>query len=272
VHQEEFAPATKLVIDPPIPPDPRQLVRERRRSALQAVPYWQLLTRRRIKAQVKQHVAADLPGIIAANQQDHERLVAAEDERWARLLRNDPEVTMAQLAAAFDDNDMPAAPLSVDGSEASIAVLAPGEADIPERIGGVTDAGNISLRRIPKGERHSLTTSITCGYALVTARETLAVAPGLASVRVVVLRQADGPGGAGFTCILATRWTRSALADADWMESNALALVSASSTELLINVQGKSLQPIDLAEEPDLHTLLLAIEATDLDAATRDIG
>ena len=39
-----------------------------------------------------------------------------------------------------------------------------------------------------------------------------------------------------------------------------------------IGPRGARLHSIDRAEEPDLHTLLLAIEATDLDAANRDIG
>jgi hypothetical protein len=49
------------------------------------------------------------------------------DERWSQLRGNDPEVVLATLAEAFEDNEAPAAAVAVDGAELDLVVLVPGD-------------------------------------------------------------------------------------------------------------------------------------------------
>ncbi|MFM8351786.1 MAG: hypothetical protein ACKN9D_12060 [Actinomycetales bacterium] len=268
VQVDTFAPAAPRVIPPPEPPTLRSYRKARFRTALQDMPWWRWLARHRIKDQVRRQAALEFPAVLTDMAREHERAQEEEQQRWIKLLANEPTVTMQQLEDAFADNDMPAAPVGVEGAEASIAVLAPTEEVLPERIGGVTDAGNVSLRRVPKGQRQSLLTSITFGYALVTAREAFAVAPSLQSVRIVVLRPRESTTthGAQWACLLAALWERSALQGEDWQQcstkhsGNALALTVQTATELLTHLPRQSLQPLDLTREPDIQQLIAAVD------------
>lgn len=47
---------------------------------------------------------------------------------------------------------------------------------------GETAAGNLTLPKLTKRERSDFYTLMVCGYLLATAKETFAVAPGLAEV------------------------------------------------------------------------------------------
>jgi hypothetical protein len=271
VHQHAFTPAGPRTIAREALPDQRGFTKAKVRAALHDTPWWRWGTRRRLKAQARQLAVLEFPGFLNQFILEQEAAERAEQERWNRLLANEPAVTMQQLADAFADNEMPSAPVGVEDDEATIAVLAPPDSSLPDRIGGVTDAGNVSLRRVPKGQRRSLATSITCGYALVTAREAFAVAPGLQSTRVVVLstRQSAATDPAELTqliCVLAARWERTDMEGELWQQvatehgTNAVALASATASELLINLKGQSLQPLDLDAEPDLQRLLAAVD------------
>lgn len=47
------------------------------------------------------------------------------DQTWQQLCANVPEVVLATLQAAFEDNEAPSAALDVDGDEISLALLVP---------------------------------------------------------------------------------------------------------------------------------------------------
>ncbi len=276
VQHDAFGPAKPKVIAPPVPPSLREYTRDQIKIALRGTPWWRLLARHHRKTEVRRQAAADYSGVVDRIAQDYQQAQDCEQQRWNLLLANDPLVTMQQLDEAFADNDMPSTPIGIEGTEASIAVLAPAASSLPERIGGVTDAGNVSLRRVPKGQRESLATSITCGYAVVTAREAFAVAPALMSVRIVVLRQPETPAanGAQLTCVLAVRWERSSLEGETWLQhadehdANAVALTAATATEMLMNVKRQQLEPLDLDNEPDLQRLVAAVDQEWLEEET----
>lgn len=267
VHQQSFASAGPRTIDPPASPSLREFTREQARQARRQFPWWRLIRRLRAGMQARQLASHQWPSHVAQLQLHYEQAIEDEHRRWTNLIANDAPTVMAQLQEAFADNEMPAAPLGVEGAEAAVTVLAPPQEAIPERIGGITDAGNVSLRKLPKTERQSLMTSITCGYALVTAREAFAVAPALDSVRVVVLRSASEPSQTDppstppeLVCVLAGRWARENLESADWRNANALDLATHTADELIMNLRGKALQPIDLTNESDIQALLAAVD------------
>jgi len=258
VHQQSFPPAQPRPVAAPAAPSLREFTRGQIKRAQEGLPWWRWTQRWRVAAQVRRSSQERWPAHLALLEQQHQQALQDESRRWSDLIANEPATVFAQLQDAFADNDMPAAPVGIEGSEASVAVLAPPPERIPQRIGGLTQAGNVSLRKLRSGERQSLATAITCGYALVTAREAFAVAPGLVSVRVVVVRERTptSPGEAMVECLLAGRWLGQDLESADWAEANALSLAAKTAEELIMNLRGQALQPIDLREHPDIGRLL----------------
>ena len=70
-------------------------------------------------------------------------------------------------------SEAPAAPLGVDGGEVALAVLVPTNTAIPDKKAAATQAGNLTLHKMPKTEHAALYTQFVAGHALVTLRETL---------------------------------------------------------------------------------------------------
>ncbi|MGY1712592.1 hypothetical protein ACI8AC_24090 [Geodermatophilus sp. SYSU D00758] len=189
------------------------------------------------------------------------------DAWWAALLRNEPDTVIGTLAEAFQDNEAAAAPFGVEGDEVSLVVLAPPESIVPERMPGSTASGNLSLRKLPKGEQAALYTQAVMGHALVTVKETLAVAPGIQQVRLIALRHAgtDAYGQPRLDCLLAGRWTRQALRGVSWATAEAATVAQDTAAELLVELRaGKELQPLDLGSQPELQQLLKVVDVEEL--------
>jgi hypothetical protein len=167
------------------------------------------------------------------------------------------------LGAAFEDNEAPSAAVGVDGSEVSLVVLVPPASQaIPDQMPGRTAAGNLSLKKITQAARSDYYKQLVCGQTLVTLREAFAVAPGLSSGRVVVLRNdgRDPYGRPVVPCLAAVSIRRLALDGVRWHEADAIDILNAAAHESLIVQKGRSkdLIPLDLVAEPD-------IAAVDLD-------
>jgi hypothetical protein len=134
---------------------------------------------------------------------------------------------------------------------------------------GTTAAGNLSLRKLPKGERASYYTLAVLGHVMVTVKEALVVAPGLQHVRLVALRNAgsDAYGRPRLECLLAGRWSRSALQGVAWASADAGRVAEDTASELVITLRGgKELQPIDLAAQPGIRALLGVVDLEELTA------
>jgi hypothetical protein len=188
-------------------------------------------------------------------------------EWWSQLCGNDPDVVLATLAEAFEDNDAPAAAVAVDGADLSLVVLAPTDDVVPERMPARTQAGNLTLRKLPKADRSAFYTTLVAGQLLVTLREAFAVAPGIAAVRAVVLRNTgvDAYGKPRLECLLASRYLRSAFDGVHWQEADAGTIVEDTASELVFNLRtGKGLQPIDLRQEPEIRELISLVDVEEL--------
>jgi hypothetical protein len=107
-----------------------------------------------------------------------------------------------------------------------------------------------------------------CGQILVTVRETFAVAPGLFSARVVVLRNdgRDVYGQPVMPCLAAVNIDRGALIGVRWADADAVDILNAVAREKLSNQKGRSkeLAPIDLTTEPDIAALVKTVDLEDL--------
>lgn len=121
----------------------------------------------------------------------------AADAWWARLVANDPEVVAERLETALVGHAMPATVTAVEAGRASLAIAAePPEKLIGTREPTLTEAGNLSLRRMTKTRRHELYQAAISSAVLAVAAEAFAVAPGLAAVEVAVVepQHLGGPG------------------------------------------------------------------------------
>jgi hypothetical protein len=116
------------------------------------------LFKRAERAAAKQRAGAAAAAELAALRQQAETEAAEAqaglDARRQQLLANDPDSVISTLAEAFEDNEASAAPIGVDDDdddEVSIAVLVPADRVVPERMPATTQAGNLTLRKLPKG-------------------------------------------------------------------------------------------------------------------------
>jgi hypothetical protein len=267
VHRTEFPPASPPVAPGPSLPDARAVRRRHERDALAGISLLQRAARAGAKDRAAQAAEVEL---AAARQQAIEQQAEVQrqlDQHWQRLCDNDPEVVLATLAEAFEDNEAPAAPVAVDGTELALVVLAPPYEVVPERMPDRTKAGNLTLRKLPKGERSALYGLLVFGHLLVTMREAFAVAPGMTAIRSVLLRHRgpDAYGRPRLECLLAGRFLRSAFDSVRWHDADASRIVQDTATELLVNLRrGTELQPINLSKEPEIQKVIDLVDFDDL--------
>jgi hypothetical protein len=138
---------------------------------------------------------------------------------------------------------------------------------VPEQIPDTTKSGNPTLRRLGKRERNDFYVLVLYGHVLATVRETLAVAPGIQSVRAIALR-VEGRSAYGapkLGCVLATRFTRRRLEQVHWDTTEAAGIVTQTATEHLLSRGGPAhdVLALDLTGEPDLQALLQAVTTDD---------
>lgn len=175
---------------------------------------------------------------------------------------------MEQLRAAFEDNAAPAAPLSVEGAEATMTVLVPEDAAIPTQMPGQTAAGNVSIRKMSKAERDSIVSQMVAAYMLATVKEAFAVAPALSNIRIVAVRSTgvSAYGHRQGEVIAAARITRDALAGVQWQSVDALRILKDTSAELVLNERGatRALHPLDVSKEPELAGIIAVIDFDEL--------
>jgi hypothetical protein len=194
----------------PALPDPNAVRKWHEKNALRGVGVFSRAERAAAKQDAAQAAQTELDDRWRHAQAEQAQAQQELDNQWARLIGNDPDTVLATLAEAFEDNEAPAAPVGIDGSVISLIVLVPDEAAIPERLPATTQAGNLTLRKLPKGERSAFYLLLIAGYVLVTLREAFAVAPGVNAARVIAVRRSDPDiyGRAALDCMAAGRWTR----------------------------------------------------------------
>jgi hypothetical protein len=227
---------------------------------------------RKQRAQAKEQAAAEAQAEIdktrAQAEAQRATLQAELDEAWQRLLANDPETVIGTLAEAFEDNEAAAAPVGVTDQEVSIVVLVPSVEAVPERKPTTTAAGNLSLKKLTKRESADFYLLLVAGHVLVTLKEAFAVAPSIATGRIVAIRPTgiNAYGATKTECILAAHVTREAMTGIRWPDVNAATVLNDATSELLVNLKGvnKELTAMGLSGEPDITAVLAAVDMEEL--------
>ena len=262
IHRQHFAEAQHPIAGPAQAVDEAAIHARHRAASIEGVGMFQFAEKkaRRARAaviadeEVRQQREAAVQALAA-----HQLVL---DEWWAELCANDPGTVTGMIDQAFEDNEAMAACIDVTGSEAELVVLVPDESAVPLRKPDTTPGGRITTKAMTKKERDAFYTLMVCGYVLVTVRECLAVAPAIATVRIVAVRDAgtDAYGSRRSDAILAATFTRSALLGVRWDTADSGTIVQDASSELLANYKGvnRVLSPIDLTKEKDLAALVEA--------------
>ncbi len=265
LHRHDFPPVERPVAPMPQLPDPNAVREWHEKNALRGVSMFDRARRAAARQYAAQAAQADLNDRWRQAQAEQAQAQQELDRQWARLTGNDPDTVLATLAEAFEDNEAPAAPVGIDGAELSLIVLVPDEDAVPERLPASTQAGNLTLRKLPKNERSALYLLLIAGHVLVTLREAFAVAPGVDAARVIAVRR-SGPGIYGrpvLDCMVAGRWTRTAFNGVRWADADAGNILASTATELVLNEKRGQIQPVDLSTEPEISDLLSAMDTTD---------
>ncbi|MEU4677901.1 DUF4236 domain-containing protein [Micromonospora sp. NPDC023737] len=271
VHRVSFPAATRPVTPEPTPPDRASIYKHYEQHALAGVGLFEWGKRSQAKQQAAQWADAEVQRQWTSLLEQKAGWQQYLDQRWRQLCSNDPDVVLETLEEAFEDNEAPSAAVGVTGDEVSLVVLVPTvEQVVPERMPTTTQAGNLSLRKLPQRDRAAYYKQFVCGQVLVTAREALAVAPAIGSARVAVLRH-EGPDSYGrptVSCLLATRIHRASLSGVRWADADATAIVNDTSSELLLNPRPRTgeLQALNLASEPAITELINAVDLAELTA------
>jgi hypothetical protein len=265
LHRHDFPPVERPVAPVPELPDPGAVRRRHEKNALHGIGMFDRARRAAARQQAAQAAQEELDNRWRQAQAEQAQAQQELDSQWARLAGNDPDTVVATLAEAFEDNEAPAAPVGIDGTELSLIVLVPGEDSVPERLPATTQAGHLTLRKLPKGERSAFYLLLIAGHVLVTLREAFAVAPGIAAARVIAVR-GTGPdiyGRPALDCMLAGRWTRAALSGVRWADADAGDILASTATELILNQKRGQVLPVDLSTQPEIQDLLSAMDTTD---------
>jgi hypothetical protein len=138
---------------------------------------------------------------------------------------------------------------------------------------GTTAAGNLSLRKMTKATRAAAYLALVSGHVVVSVKEALARAPGIADVSVVALRAegTDVYGSPRAVPLMATRLTRTGLAGVRWDSCSAWDVIAQVGSNTLVNPKGvaRELAALNLSRQPDLQELVEAIDLHELNEAAR---
>jgi hypothetical protein len=168
---------------------------------------------------------------------------------------------METIESAFEDNEMPAAAIDVRDASATLLMKIGSPADlIPEREVTQTPTGRPTHRRRTKGVINSLYAEIMASHIVATAKEALAVAPGLADVRVLVIRGDPLGDGLQLTPLYAGRFDRATMTDTDWEHVCVLGFVE-SHGEINYKGQAHEVAALRTNGDPELREALDEIAA-----------
>lgn len=267
LHRTDFPAAQRPVAAAPAV-DAESIRQAHLARARAGVSVFAFRERKAALARAEEQAAAEVRQQQAAAESARADLQRAYDQWWQDLMAGDPDVTLARLAAAFEDNEAAAAAVGIEGAEAALVVVVPAPDELPQRYPTATQAGNLSLKRFTKTEAAELYQHAVFGHMVSTVREAFAEAPALAAAQIVAVRATapDAYGRRRVELLAAGTCARAALDSVLWADADSVQVFHDCFTEHVYVEKGvtAALQPIDPATEPGLAPLLERIDLADL--------
>jgi hypothetical protein len=269
LHRVDFPDAQRPIAPEPTPPDRAAIYQHYEKQALAGISMFKRAERASAKQKAAAWTDAEAARQWTTLKSQQAQWQQSLDQQWHALVGNEPNTVLQTLAEAFEDNEAASAAVGVVTDEVSLVVVVlPASQAVPKQMPGRTAAGNLSLRKITQTDKADFFKQFVCGQVLVTLREAFAVAPGLNSARVIVLRNdgRDPYGRPSMPCLAAASITRKALQGVRWHEANAIDILNAAAHEKLLIQKGRSkeLSPLDLSNEPEIVSLINAVDLEDL--------
>jgi hypothetical protein len=211
-QRERFTPVERPIIAAPEPVDPHPFELDEWKRRRSTVPFWQLGLRRQLRAECTATGRIHAARAYEELQEQQRVLQSRSDAWWHSLLVGDPAVLHPVLTTAFGDNAAPVSVLDARGETAVLAVLLPGIDVLPDKRPHVTPTGKPSVRKWTKSELHEAYADLLGAHTLATIREAWAVAPGLATIRIMGVCRAPGTAQGLLFDVSVTR------NDGDWLD------------------------------------------------------
>jgi hypothetical protein len=257
VHREYFQPAQRPVAPPPDAVSYAAILKRHEDHQLQGISVLKRSERKAAKARAEQFAQAE-----AAQEEARRHALAADrqdelDAAWQSLMANSPEHVFRAIDAAYEDNEMPAAPLNVVGDRLMILVkIGAPEELIPERAVGFTPTGRPTHKKRTKKEVNLLYAEVLASHVLATVSEALAVAPAINEARVLVIRGDRLGGGTALVPLYAGRFDRARIASTSMDQINPLTVIEDADGLIHYKGQAQALAPLDLRDEPELRDVI----------------
>jgi len=245
LHRMDFpAVESPVVPEPELTPFSTLLARARK-EALQGVGRFDRAARAAAKkeAQRQAELWASEEADIAMLERESEQ--SSLDAVWIALLGNHRSVVAHVVGKAYAEANAPAQLVTVVDGVGFVRLLGPSEFDIPVFKPVESRSGSPSVAKLTVTERAQWHRVLVAARVLLVAKQTLAVAPGLAAVRVLVMR----PGNPEEPLMAATI-DRSRLALADF-SLRAGQVLDAVAEDVVVKTRGGTgeLQPIRIAPD-----------------------
>ena len=245
LHRVEFAPAERGVAPEPEVTEFSELLAKATKSALHGVSRFDRAARRAAK-QKAQQLAKEWESeelILASLEQNTEQ--QSLDALWIALLGNHRSVVAHAVGQAYAETNAPAELVSVVDGVGFVKLLGPSEFDVPVYRPVESRRSSPSVAKLTRSERAQWHRVLVAAQVLLAAKQTLAVAPGLAMVRILVMRP-----GVPEEPLLAATIDRSRLSLADF-SLRAGQVLDAIGEDVVVKTRGGTgeLQPIRIAAD-----------------------
>jgi hypothetical protein len=261
-HREEFPAAQRPVAPAQESIDAKAIRHRHETEQREGIAFFKRAERKEAKKRAAELATREAGVEKARREQDQLAEQARLDDAWRALLDNEPRQVFASIEAAFEDNEMPAACIDVDGDSATVLmrIAQPSEL-VPERMVALTPTGKPTHHKRTKTDTNQVYADLLASHVLATVSEALAVAPGLSEVRAMVIRGDQVGGSTILACLYAGRFPRDALARIDLKDENLNPLTIIENADGLIHYKGKTqeLTPLGLREEPELRAVVESI-------------
>jgi hypothetical protein len=243
LHRQEFSEPAREVVAAAKLPKFAKLVAAAEKQTLRGVSPFQREVRKARKAdahQLAERWAMDLMTIAEAERQSRQQVI---DQAWSDLHSNEPTAVANTLAAAHRASARPVRVCGVEDGEAHLVLRVDGPELVPGSKPATTPSGAPTLHKVTKTDRAAWHRQIVGSQVLLAAKEAVAAAPGLRTVRIVAVDHSGVP-------LLGTRVTKAGLEAADWRQ-DAWAILTRLDLALRCDLRGrtKELVTIDLRND-----------------------
>lgn len=251
-HLDAYPIIAAPVVAPPDAVDRKAVTTELRSQALLRVGRWRAGREAAgVSAEEVAHRRAHAEG-------EYQATVQEAAGRYEALVANEPEDVLGALEAVFERRESPAAAIDCDGDAVSVVLRMPPVSAVPDAKPVVPRKGKATLRPRTAAERNVLYLRVLASGVIVLVRQTLATAPGLGQVRVLVVRSTGAaPDGRPLEAVYAGTFDAHSVAHTVWAEVDPVAMIAAIPGRLLYLVgDDGEVGVVDVAAEPDVAAVL----------------